>query len=170
MSRTAFVVSLLTILQVILSTDYQVAARECRRTSSVLDSIRNLDRNTNQGGHVWQHIAGLTSTPSRASSDDTQLNKSLFRNWGAFTEAWGSWVNTRRNVYPVNCGNQRSTIADCVNTGRPIREGGFTCTAVQRNNRCTNSRPLTIRSYIFVYKNVRGRWIMRTAYPRSSWC
>ena len=167
MSEKAFAAVLLTILLVVLATNHQAAAVQCNRTPSVRYSINDLNANTREGGHVWQHIAGLTSKPKGATPKDTQDKKSLFNSWSAFKKAWYSTFRNRQNTQM--CESQSGTIADCFDT-RPIMGGGKTCTQVDKNKLCIKSKPLNIRSYIFVYKKIKGEWIMRTAYPRGSVC
>ena len=72
MSRKAFTAVLLTVLLVVLATNHQAAAVQCNRTPSVRYSVNDLNANTREGGHVWQHIAGLTSKPKGATPKDTQ--------------------------------------------------------------------------------------------------
>jgi hypothetical protein len=88
MSGKAFAVGLLTILQLILATKHQAVATECRRIPSVRYSINDLNYNTYVGGHVWQHIAGLTARPQYAYYHNTQRYKSLFNSWRDFKRAW----------------------------------------------------------------------------------
>ena len=169
MSRKAFAVGLLTVIRVILATTYQsVAAVECRQHLSVHYSIRNLDTNTRVGGHVWQHIAGLAAKPNNAINGDTQHHKTLFNSWNDFKQAWHS--NCQANDNPQICADQNDPIADCLDADPPIINGGRRCTQVNGDNLCINSNPLTIRSYIFVYRKINGVWIMRTAYPRNVQC
>ena len=168
MSGKAFAVGLLTVLLVILATNHQAVAIECRRIPSVRYSINDLNYNTYVGGHVWQHIAGLTARPPYAYFRDTQIRKSLFNSWRDFKRAWYSTFRTNYNTQI--CENQPGTIADCFNTPFPIVSGGKTCTRVNWNNLCIAFRPLTIQSYIFVYRKVNGQWIMRTAYPSNRRC
>ena len=76
MGRKVFAVGLLTVLQVILATSNQaVTAVECRRVPSVHNSIRDVNTNTQLGGHVWQHIYGFTARPHGAHHGDRQAGK-----------------------------------------------------------------------------------------------
>ena len=163
-----FSAGLLTVLLVNLAANHRAVAIECRRIPSVRYSINNLNYNTYVGGHVWQHIAGLAARPPRAFYRDTQLRKSLFNSWRDFKLAWYSTFRSNQNTQ--HCENQVRPIADCINTPTPIVGGGRFCTRVHGNNLCSADVPLDIRSYKFVYKKVRGQWIMRTAYPDHRPC
>ena len=171
MGRKAFAVGLLTVIQVILATSNQaVAAVECRKVLSVHYSIKDVNTNTRLGGHVWQHIFGLTARPQGAYYGDTQLGKSLFNFWNDFKQAWYTYATNQANQNTQICANQYNPIADCVNTPYPIIRGGKTCTQVNANNLCIGYRPLTVRSYKFVYRKINRVWIMRTAYPSGHRC
>ena len=141
---------------------------ECRTLQSVIDSTNGPAHNVAVGGHIWQHIHGLTAKPAGADPADTQYEKTLFRDGTTFINAYTTFqgLGGQHKECPAGGGNVRADHVHAHTIG--IYLAG-SCNGVNAQNLCNsvNPYPMTARHYVtFCYKYVNGQWIMRTAFPR----
>lgn len=143
-------------------------AAQCRNTYSVIQSAKDPQRNVRDGGHIWQHIYGITK-PTGASSLDTQLHKTLFYDLREYDDAWYYFrglPGTFKNC-PSTGGSNRADIVDSRSIG--ITDARY-CNAVDSYKMCTSAPWYTMgsRKVVFCYKYISStkNWILRTAYPK----
>ena len=161
----AFTIHLLATLCLIqLST-----AQECRNVASVINSARDPQTNVNAGGHIWQHINGLSAKPVGAASSDTQLGKTLFNSETDFTNAYTAARGLTTGTF-MTCptSGASGTRADAILASSIGVSTARLCTSVNDQRLCNASTSYSTmgRNVIFCYKYVSSQWIMRTAYPK----
>ena len=141
---------------------------ECRKTVSVQESIKTLNDNSKQGGHVWIHIWGASKPAS--ATDSQEVGKSMFRSEAEFRSAWSKWVSdTNPSTTPKKCGTS-GTVKDCVSASKLGITNAYKCTAVE-DSECTQYsrfKPVKIAFYYYNSASTRGKWIMNTAYPSEN--
>ena len=148
------------------------AGEECRNAATVIESGKDLETNVKAGGHVWQHIGGLTKKPKDAESKDTQSGKSMFLNEQAFHQALA-------NLRNLKAGN----FASCPSTGKG-KEGQYRrderlasdigvdkvlqCLEINADKLCTKTKEIDMKgkNIVFDYQWKHGKWVIRTAWPR----
>ena len=143
---------------------------ECRKHANVAQSAAGPQKNTDAGGHIWQHIKGLSAKPSGAT--DTQKTKTLFKNEADFKTAWTNWKGMADpNTTPKNCGTH-GAVLDCVSAADVRINSAFKCTKVDdTTGLCTQSNTVQPLKVAFQYANNRAtsnKWILMTAYPTDS--
>lgn len=166
---------------IVLLTNTANGAVECRKNTEVQSSIKNLDVNAAQGGHVWIHVFG---TKNRNSYQKAKVGKSMFQDFAHFQTIWKAWINSK-STQAKKC--VHSTLkkyhVDCVTVDKlgNVKKVYNDCMEVDKNRCIKKSRDLPMKSVAFVYdsheccKKVRGamtntytRWILYTAYPTGT--
>lgn len=117
--------------------------------------------NTEYGGHVTAHIAGMTPPPGM-----TQNGRTLFSSSHDYQEAWD---DLRRQSTQINCAVNPQVGAEAA---RDTDTQLFSrqCTAANAAGVCTASTGIQTNRVSFVFRAVSrsGRvvWILYTAFPR----
>ncbi|UYK75939.1 hypothetical protein NG825_15855 [Xanthomonas sacchari] len=120
-----------------------------------------------QGGHVGLHMRDARS-PLPKSGDQSQLGKSAFANWATFKGAFDTWRGAAGTHAECGTSGGKRDIADAATVGVT---SGWTCTAVGKNNICTEWTEFTPVKVCFWYANssgakgTAGKWLLNTAYP-----
>ena len=148
-------------------------AEECRKTASVLFSAKDLDTNVNEGGHLWQHIAGLKETPKSADKKATQSGKLMFPSKAEFDEVLkrlGKLEGVNFASCPSNHkkkdGKKRM---DKVLASKLGVKTVVQCIKVDKITKvCTNTKDVDMTGkYIeFYYLWKKRKWVLLTAFPR----
>ncbi len=128
----------------------------CREIESIKRST-NVDINTKVGGHLTQHIDGLTP-PTKL----TQEGKTLFESKGKFEAAW------RRYQFISNPANCTSGVVQQVVTVEKLKLqhlGAVKCIDANTNGRCTRKEHYVAEKVAFAFRQIEGEWILVTAYP-----
>ncbi|MBG7454632.1 hypothetical protein GHW04_10360 [Pseudomonas aeruginosa] len=131
-------------------------AAACRAITSVQQSA-DATRNTSMGGHVTQHIYGMTP-PSGSSQKD----KTLFKSRGNYDAAWRQYGYIDN---PVACsGNSKFQVVSL----EKLHMGkidAYSCKQADGQGACTRWDTYMAKeiSYGFVLKD--GKWILNTLYP-----
>lgn len=131
-------------------------AAACRDITSVQQSA-DATRNTSMGGHVTQHIYGMTP-PSGSSQKD----KTLFKSRGNYDAAWRQYGYIDN---PVACsGNSKFQVVSL----EKLHMGkidAYSCKQADGQGVCTRWDTYMAKeiSYGFVLKD--GKWILNTLYP-----
>ncbi len=131
-------------------------AAACRDITSVQQSA-DATRNTSMGGHVTQHIYGMTP-PSGSSQKD----KTLFKSRGNYDAAWRQYGYIDN---PVACsGNSKFQVVSL----EKLHMGkidAYSCKQADGQGACTRWDTYMAKeiSYGFVLKD--GKWILNTLYP-----
>ena len=143
---------------------------ECRTLLSVIDSTSGPSHNVAVGGHIWQHIFGLSAKPAGADVNDTQNGKTLFKSGPEFKNAYAAFRGLG-GTYQQCPGGGGGIRADHVHANTiGINQAGL-CNGVDPQKLCNFVAPytMTVNHYVtFCYKYVNWQWIMRTAYPRRN--
>ena len=153
----------------------------CRMIRSVHESVLSTEINSQYGGHIWQHIDGLKEKPSRAYSDQTQSDKSLFLSEHDFRNAWNNWRLLPSSVHvPEDCDSNASPgtkVVDCVDAAKiKIVRARRCIRSSQESKLCIQRRQIWPQSVYFVYKKSKSSyrwksyWYLLTAYPAASSC
>ena len=141
---------------------------DCRNVSTVINSAADPQTNVNAGGHIWQHINGLSAKPTRAASGATQNDKSLFNSENDFTNAYSAARGLTMGSF-VKCpaSGAQGTKADSILASSIGVITARRCTSVTSGGLCSasTSHNMMGRNVIFCYKYVNSQWIMNTAYP-----
>ena len=146
---------------------------ECRLTKSVYESVASLQYNVYRGGHVWKHIPFLKEKPKGAKETENQNGESMFESEAAFYTAFGNLMIS--DVYnfaqcPNNGGDKTSRRdvvrgpdigVDKVYHCRGINDKGLCSNLVDADNLWNRLGKLIV----FDYNWIRGRWVLRTAWP-----
>ena len=141
---------------------------ECRKSKTVVPSAQSVHDNTAAGGHIWQHVLGLTSRPKKAPKTETQDEKSLFASEDDFKNAWKKFqTKDFKNLKLQQCkGGKKSTISDCVQASSIGVTQAYRCTAIDKDTKlCTKHKKEKASFVEFWYKQHKGKWILNTAYP-----
>ncbi|MCQ9788227.1 hypothetical protein LM237_25535, partial [Pseudomonas aeruginosa] len=131
-------------------------AAACRDITNVQQSA-DATRNTSMGGHVTQHIYGMTP-PSGSSQKD----KTLFKSRGNYDAAWRQYGYIDN---PVACsGNSKFQVVSL----EKLHMGkidAYSCKQADGQGACTRWDTYMAKeiSYGFVLKD--GKWILNTLYP-----
>ena len=148
------------------------AGNECRTSKTVASSAQSVAKNSQQGGHIWQHIRGLTATPEGAQKDETQLGKTLFASESDFTKAWTTFQGTKFTyLTPRQCKvKQLGQSVDCVLASDLNVKVAYTCSAINKSTKiCANYNATQVPKYIeFWYARKNGKWVLNTAYPSDA--
>ena len=150
-----------------------VGEPECRTLNSVKHSEEDLETNVQVGGHIWQHIGGLTKKPKGAKDKDTQAGKSMFKSEQAFQAAWAKMEKLKTGTF-ATCpstggGSEGKYRRDTV----PAKDIGvnevYLCTAIDKITKlCTTHKTESMegRDVVFDYMWKSNAWIIRTAWPK----
>lgn len=132
-------------------------AATCRDINTVQQSAV-AENNTNMGGHLTQHIDGMTPPPNTS-----QLGKTLFDAKGKYDAVWRQYRYVQN---PVNCGGggQAQQSVSLKDLGISYL-GADSCTAVNGNGECTKTAPYMAKSVFFGFILKNGKWILNTAFP-----
>lgn len=129
----------------------------CREIESVKRSA-NVDRNTSDGGHLTQHIDGLTPPDGK-----TQKGKTLFESKGKFEAAW------RRYQFisdPKPCTSGDALHEVPVEKLKLQYLGAVKCIDDNNiNGRCIKKDYYVAKKVAFGFRQIEGEWILVTAYP-----
>lgn len=158
------------------------ASTECRKLSSVEGSIINsatnavdLEENSDKLGHVWQHISGITTRPTKAKDYQKQKNKTLFESARDFKSAFQllkSLSGTFAQCLSSPKSKSTRTRVDKVRASdlgiRYARQCGTKVDSV--TGICTDYKriDMTGKDIIFVYRYTKFGWILLTAYPNGN--
>lgn len=130
------------------------AAQICRDIDSVRASA-DLSSNTGAGGHVTQHVLGLTPPPGTS-----QVGKTLFADSEKFGRAWGTY---QQITNPRFCSGGNN-VQQVFELGYYI--DAFSCRAADGAGRCTEWDSFAAdRVAVAFIRLPNGRWILNTAYP-----
>ncbi len=131
-------------------------AAPCRDIATVQQSA-NADQNTAMGGHVTQHIYGMT--PPAGSS---QLGKTLFEARGKYDAAWRQYQYISN---PIACsGNAPFQVVSLTALGMG-NLGAYSCTQADAQGRCTKWDSYMAKEISFGFILRNGQWIVNTIYP-----
>ncbi|AJC45626.1 hypothetical protein [Xanthomonas sacchari] len=143
-------------------------AKTCTAVDNIVASTASDTANRDAGGtggHFGLHMQNAT-TPLPPSGAQSQLGKSAFANWATFQGAFNNWAAAKTGKH-AECGTSggKRDIADAATVGVT---SGWKCTAVGKNNICTEWTEFTPVKVCFWYANTRttnGKWLLNTAYP-----
>ena len=145
------------------------SGKECRTSSTVQASAKSVAENSKDGGHIWQHVRGLSSRPKGAQKSETQLQKTLFASETDYKNAWAAFLSLDlRN--PQECkGKQHGQTVDCVLAKDIGVRTAYKCTAVEKNTNLCTTENTTSPVYVeFWYAQKGGKWVLNTAYPSGA--
>ena len=147
-----------------------VSGNECRTSRTVAESARSVADNTAAGGHIWQHIRGLTSKPRGAGRSETQKDKTLFASEQDYQRAWKRFQSEEfQYLKPYQCkGKPKGQAVDCVLASDIGVNTAYKCTAVDNTNLCTADHTTPVEFVEFWYAQKGGKWVLNTAYPSGS--
>jgi hypothetical protein len=141
------------------------AAMKSIVASSVSDAAnRAAGGKKSQGGHVGLHMRDARS-PLPKSGAKSQLGKSAFADWDAFTTAFGTWRTAAGKHVECGSNGSQKDIVDAASVG--ITEG-WTCAKAGKDGICTQWDPFEPVKVCFWYANAQstgGTWLLNTAYP-----
>lgn len=123
---------------------------------SIFESA-NPDRNTAMGGHITQHIRGMTPPPGKK-----QEGKTLF---GKRSDMEAAWRQYTYHSAGVTCSGKQ---AQQEMTMAQLKMGmieAWSCTAVDGQGRSTQATMYIADSIFFGFLLVEGTWILNTCYP-----
>ncbi|WP_339859659.1 hypothetical protein [Thalassospira alkalitolerans] len=139
-------------------------AAACRGISTVTASAA-ADQNTSKGGHLTQHILGLTPPSNKSQNGET-----LFKSDTDWDTAWNGYTSTTQ-ITPVDCSDTSNAPRQQVSLaklGITTTMTGATCSAAGNDGKCTSSTDFTIGSIVFAFvRNSSNEWIINSAYPRQ---
>lgn len=157
-SRTTIyrVFKIASVLFALLFASTSASAKNCRETSTVVESAESLAKNTAKGGHVSIHVKGKK----------TEAGKSQFDSEADFTNAFTLWKNDlTKSPKPKNCGGSNEGLMDCVSASKVDISSAVVCNSVDANENCTDTTKITPEKVAFRYAKSAGKWILNTAYP-----
>ncbi len=129
--------------------------------SKEMDTIRKSadpDRNTADGGHVTQHIYGMT--PPKGKS---QEGKTLFRCRKDFENIWRQYMYYADGV---SCsGKQAQEVVSCSKLKVGLMEA-LSCTAVDDQGCCTKYTLYVAEAFFFSFILKDRTWILNTCFPQ----
>jgi|AGTN01.1.fsa_nt_gi hypothetical protein len=132
-------------------------AAACRDIASVKSSA-NPDANTAAGGHMTQHILGMTPPPGMS-----QLTKTLFADKSKAQAAWRQYGYIDN---PVACGagsaQSQSVTVEKLGMGKL---DAFSCTQANAQGQCTKWDSYVAKSIFYGFALNNGKWILNTMYP-----
>ena len=149
-----------------------VQGNECRKSKTVVGSAQSVAANSQEGGHIWQHIYGLTERPKGAENKETQEGKTLFVSESAFKTAWSKFQkNSFPYLQPQQCKvKAKGQQVDCVLARDLGVQTAYICKEVNKNSKiCTKKVDCKQVKYVmFWYAQKNGKWVLNTAYPSES--
>ena len=149
-----------------------VSANECRKSKTVVSSAESVTANTAAGGHIWQHVRGLTSRPKGAARKETQEGKTLFASENDYKTAWNNFEKGTFSYLknPRQCkGSPKGQMVDCVLAKDVGVKTAYKCTAVDKNTKlCTSEQHTSVDFVEFWYAQKGGKWVLNTVYPSGS--
>jgi hypothetical protein len=129
--------------------------------SKEMETIRKSadpDKNTEMGGHVTQHIDGMTPPPGTS-----QKGKTLFKSRKDFENIWRQYIY---HAGGVNCsGNQAQEVVSCSKLQVGFIEAR-SCTEADDQGRCTKYTLYVAEAFFFGFLLVKSRWILNTCFPQ----
>ena len=149
-----FLVASLSLLGIGLSSP--ALAAPCRDIPSVQQSA-NADQYTAMGGHVTQHIYGMTPPPGTS-----QQGKTLFEARGKYDAAWRQYQYIAN---PVACsGNAPFQVVSLTALGMG-NLGAYSCKQADAQGRCTRWDSYVVKEISFGFIMSNGKWIVDSIYP-----
>lgn len=150
-----------------------VSGKECRNLKTVAASAKSVAANTAEGGHIWQHVRGLTSRPKGAQKSETQQDKTLFASENDFKKAWNKFQTKKSfgiGYQPQQCkGSTKGQHADCVRATDVNVNQAYRCTVTNKTTKLCTKYDKTKAKYVeFWYAKKGGKWVLNTAYPSGS--
>lgn len=150
-----------------------VSGKECRNLKTVAASAKSVTANTAEGGHIWQHVHGLTSRPKGAQKSETQQDKTLFASENDFKKAWNKFQTKKSfgiGYQPQQCkGSTKGQHADCVRATDVNVNQAYRCTVTDKTTKLCTKYDKTKAKYVeFWYAKKGGKWVLNTAYPSGS--
>jgi hypothetical protein len=140
-------------------TPLSALAVPCRDIPSVLQSA-DADQNTKLGGHVTQHISGM-SPPKDAS----QKGKTLFEAKGKYQGAWKQYLNNITGDKAVNCSGKQAQQDVPLEKLKITNLGAYSCREADKNGVCTKWDSYITKGVFFGFIFKDGKWILNTAFP-----
>ena len=146
-------------------------AAPCASNANVVASTVSDSANRSaggKGGHVGLHMKD-GNPPWPPSGAQSQIDKSVFENWGKFKSAFDTWKANTTKPH-VNCGTSGGP-KDIVDAALVGITKGWKCTAADGNGKCTTWQQFTPTKVCFWYYNApgsggtSGKWLLNTAYP-----
>jgi len=131
------------------------SAAACRDLDSVKQSA-DPSRNTSMGGHLTQHILGMSPPPGAS-----QIGKTMFSDRGKFELAWKIYMNSVTN--PRQCSGRG--ILQTFDLGGDVKIDAFSCTKVGGDGKCTEWSSFYATQVSVAFDFVNGAWILNTAFP-----
>ena len=166
-SKSAFLFIFFSVLLMVVF----VSGNECRTSKTVTESAKSVADNTAAGGHIWQHIRGLTSRPKGAQKSETQDGKTLFASENDYKSAWERFKSGEfKYLTPYQCkGKPKGQAVDCVLAKDIGVKTAYKCSAVDKNTKlCTDDSKTDVEFVEFWYAQKNGKWVLNTAYPSGS--
>ena len=147
-----------------------VSGKECRTSETVAKSAQSVYDNSAAGGHIWQHIRGLTSRPKGAEKSETQDGKTLFTSERDYQRAWQRFQSGNFDyLKPYQCNvKPKGQAVDCVLAADIGVNAAYECIAVDKNKVCTTDKETEVKYVEFWYAQQNGKWVLNTAYPSGS--
>ena len=143
-----------------------VCGKECRENPSVVKSAQSVSANSAEGGHIWQHVHGLSSRPKGAQKSETQLDKTLFASEDDYKAAWKKFQDGKFDKLKQCMGKPKGQMVDCVPASKVGVKTAYRCTEVEKNTKiCTNKKEVKPIYVEFWYAQKGGKWVLNTAYP-----
>ncbi|MBD2452193.1 hypothetical protein H6G76_34850 [Nostoc sp. FACHB-152] len=133
------------------------SAAICREIQTVINSAI-VDNNTAAGGHVTQHIDGLAPPQGRS-----QAGKTLFADRSKFEAAW-RFYQLILNPKACTSGAVQQVVSVEV-LKLPVPFEAVKCTGADANGLCTTRESYVAANVVFSFIQVRGEWILTSAYP-----
>jgi hypothetical protein len=128
-----------------------------KENATIRDSA-DPDKNTAKGGHVTQHIYGMT--PPNGKS---QKGKTLFKSRKDFEAIWRQYLYYADGV---SCsGNQAQEVVSSSKLKVGLMEAR-SCTAVDDQGRCTQYTLYVAEAFFFGFVLVDSKWILNTCFPQ----
>ena len=132
---------------------------ECRTIQSVLNSA-DPAQNAGMGGHLTQHILGLTPPAGL-----TQQGKTLFDSQRDYLIVWNRYtrlLNATRNCGGANPRDSRTLLQ----LGWPGFMAVWSCDTVDAQGRAVDVRGYIARTIVFAFQHHHPHgWILATCYP-----
>ena len=146
------------------------AKRYCRKVPDVIRSTENLQTNSGSGGHVWEHVYGLSQVPRAAKSSESQKGKTMFVNEGDFKMAWDIYQKLNETYLAKSAVSECNVKAegqnDCVRAKDVQISEAYKCISADEVTKlCDNLEviePLYVVFYYHKSQNTGGRWVLNT--------
>ena len=166
---TAMLCSLWLALCVFFAVSSVTTAKDCRATRNVLLSTESLQRNALLGGHVWNHVWGLTKRLTMDMRHQQAVGKTMFASSGDFTKAWTSFVKYQPTTKFSQCGAAKRPKKDCIPASALGITKAYQCTSIDAATGLCDAY-VTIGQGLkvgFWYAHSNDKWILNTAYPSN---